>query len=69
MEQELLDNNFYIFGWRQVPVNAKVLGQKANDTRPEIEQIIFAYDQKIDRLDLETKLFVVRKKIEKKSNY
>ena len=67
VEQELLDNNFYIFGWRQVPVNAKVLGQKANDTRPEIEQIIFAYDQKIDRLDLETKLFVVRKKIEKKA--
>ena len=46
VEQELLNNNFYIFGWRQVPVNAKVLGQKANDTRPEIEQIIFAFDKK-----------------------
>ena len=41
-EQELLNNDLYIFGWRQVPVNPKVLGQKANDTRPEIEQIIFA---------------------------
>ena len=33
------------FWMRQVPVNPKVLGQKANDTRPEIEQIIFAFEK------------------------
>ncbi len=32
VEHELLSNNFYIFGWRHVPVKAKVLGIKANDT-------------------------------------
>ena len=68
VEQELLNNNFYIFGWRQVPVNAKVLGQKANDTRPEIEQIIFAFDKKDKNFtNIDTKLFVVRKRIEKKA--
>ena len=64
LEQELLNNNFYIFGWRQVPVNPKVLGQKANDTRPEIEQIIFACEKKYDFQELERKLFIIRKKIE-----
>ena len=68
IEQELLNSDFYIFGWRQVPVNPKVLGQKANDTRPEIEQIIFACDKKYDFQELERKLFVIRKKIEKKAS-
>jgi glutamate synthase (NADPH/NADH) large chain len=27
IEQELLNSDFYIFGWRQVPVNPKVLGK------------------------------------------
>ena len=61
LEQELLNNDFYIFGWRQVPVNPKVLGQKANDTRPEIEQIIFACEKKYDFQELERKLFIIRK--------
>ncbi len=47
VEQELLNGSFEIHGWRQVPVNPKVLGQKANDTRPEIEQIIFACEKNI----------------------
>ena len=67
MEQELLKNDFYIFGWRQVPVNAKVLGQKANDTRPEIEQLLFTTNKNLSDEELETLLFVVRKKIEKRS--
>ena len=29
-----------IYGWRQVPVNVDVIGEKANATRPEIEQIM-----------------------------
>jgi glutamate synthase (NADPH) large chain len=67
MEQELLKNDFYIFGWRQVPVNAKVLGQKANDTRPEIEQLLFTTNKNLSDEELETLLFAVRKKIEKRS--
>ena len=29
VESELTKNNFSIYGWRQVPVNPKVLGEKA----------------------------------------
>ena len=67
VEQELLKNDFYIFGWRQVPVNAKVLGQKANDTRPEIEQLLFATSKNYSDQELETILYTVRKKIEKRA--
>ena len=41
VESELTKNNFSIYGWRQVPVNTTVLGEKAEQTRPEIAQVIF----------------------------
>jgi glutamate synthase (NADPH/NADH) large chain len=31
-----------IYGWRQVPVDIDMIGEKANATRPEIEQIMIA---------------------------
>ena len=65
IEKVLLANNFYIYGWRQVPVNPKVLGKTAENGRPEIEQVLFAYNKKIQTDDLERELFVCRKKIEK----
>ena len=40
VESELTKNNFNIYGWRQVPVNPSVLGEKAEQTRPEITQIL-----------------------------
>ena len=41
VESELTKSDFYIYGWRQVPVNPKVLGEKAELTRPEITQVLF----------------------------
>ena len=37
----LLDENFYIYGWRQVPINPSVLGKTADQNRPEIAQVMF----------------------------
>ncbi len=69
VENELLGKNYYIYRWRQVPVNTKVLGIKAENNRPEIVQIIFkSNNQNLNHDDLERDLFVVRKKIEKQSN-
>ncbi len=66
VETELTKNNFYIYGWRQVPVNAKVLGEKAELTRPEITQVLFkTNDKKIIGKNLEQKLYETRRKIEK----
>ena len=66
VEAELKINDFSIYGWRQVPVNTKVLGIRAEFTRPEIMQVIFkSNNHKLKNKDLERQLYVVRKKIEK----
>ena len=66
VERELTKNNFYIYGWRQVPVDSKVLGEKAELTRPEIAQVLFkTNDKEIKGKNLERKLYETRRKIEK----
>jgi len=66
IETELLKNDFFIYRWRQVPINTSVLGTKAELTRPEITQILFApKDKSIDEKALERKLYETRRKIEK----
>ncbi len=65
IESELTKNNFKIYGWRQVPVNPSVLGEKAELTRPEIAQVLFGSNNKsIDDKGLERKLYETRRKIE-----
>jgi len=69
VENELLKKNYYIYRWRQVPVNTKALGVKAESTRPEIVQVIFKSNNKdLKNEDLERDLFVIRKKIEKQAD-
>ena len=69
VETILTKNNFNIYGWRQVPVNPKVLGEKAELTRPEIAQVLFKYsDKKIVGKKLEVKLYEARRKIEKEAS-
>ncbi len=38
IESELVSHGYFLYGWRQVPINNSVIGDKANSTRPEIEQ-------------------------------
>lgn len=65
VETELLKEGFYIYGWRQVPINTDVIGEKAKATRPAIEQVMFR-DPKGRKGDkLERELFIVRRRIEK----
>lgn len=65
VEAEALRFGFYIYGWRQVPVDTSVVGEKANATRPEIEQIMLAPPPGLSAPDLERNLFLCRKRIEK----
>ncbi len=65
IETVLLNKNYYIYGWRQVPVNPKVLGLIAETNRPEIAQVLFRKTEKIQTNDLERDLYEARKKIEK----
>ncbi len=40
VESEILAFGYAIYGWRQVPIDIACIGEKANATRPEIEQIM-----------------------------
>src|SRR6056297_3654297 len=65
VESEVLRMGYYIYGWRHVPVNITVLGEKANATRPEIEQIIISNSKGVDEETFERELYVIRRRIEK----
>jgi len=65
VETEVLRMGHYIYGWRHVPVDISCLGEKANATRPEIEQILIANAKGVDEETFERELYVIRRRIEK----
>ena len=65
VETEVLRMGYYIYGWRHVPVNTECLGEKANATRPEIEQILIKNSKGTDQETFERELYVIRRRIEK----
>ncbi len=65
VETEVLRMGHYIYGWRHVPVNTAVLGEKANATRPEIEQILIRCEGDIDDETFERELYIIRRRIER----
>ncbi|MBU1345801.1 MAG: glutamate synthase large subunit [Alphaproteobacteria bacterium] len=68
VETEVLRAGFYIYGWRQTPIDLSVVGSKADATRPEIEQIMLAVPADLAGADdgeaLERELYLVRRRIE-----
>lgn len=64
VESEILAFGYTIYGWRQVPVDISVIGEKANATRPEIEQIMIANSKGVDAARFETDLYIIRRRIE-----
>jgi glutamate synthase (NADPH/NADH) large chain len=66
VESEILRIGFYLYGWRQVPVDISIIGEKANATRPEIEQVMFDAGDSEDLESLDRRLYLCRRRIEKK---
>ena len=67
VETEILRFGHRIYGWRQVPINVEVIGEKANATRPEIEQIMLWNDTGATEAEFERDLYVIRRRIEKQA--
>ncbi|SDJ69557.1 glutamate synthase large subunit [Sediminibacillus albus] len=58
-----------LLGWRDVPVDVRKIGIKAEESCPVIRQVfIGAADQLIDELAFERKLYVIRKQAENWAN-
>ncbi|HWU27135.1 MAG TPA: hypothetical protein VN154_12115, partial [Rhizomicrobium sp.] len=66
VESEILKFGFHLYGWRQVPIDISIIGEKANVTRPEIEQIMFDVGDDADMEALERRLYLCRRRIEKR---
>ena len=67
VEREVLSMGFYIYGWRQPPVDVSIIGQKAADTRPEIEQVMFRDDLGRSPDEMERALYICRRRIERRA--
>ena len=68
VESEIIDFGYTIYGWRQVPVDVSVIGDKAMMTRPEIEQIMIQgpAPDAMDAAEFEKNLYLIRRRIERK---
>ena len=67
IESEILKMGYSIYGWRHVPVKVSCLGEKANLTRPEIEQILISNSKEVEEETFERELYVIRRRIEKQA--
>ena len=66
IETACTENDSKLLGWRNVPINPSCLGKRAEKARPEIKQAFIKCD-KLSGQELERKLFIIRKLIEKKA--
>lgn len=54
-------------GWRPVPINDSFVGKVAAKTKPVIRQVFIGASAELeDRMDLERKLYIIRKRIEQR---
>jgi glutamate synthase (NADPH/NADH) large chain len=69
VESEIIAFGHFIYGWRQVPIDISVIGDKAARLRPDIEQIMIAGPadtSEASREAFEKDLYILRRRIERK---
>ena len=66
VEEVLKERNLFLYGWREVPINIRVLGEKAQATMPRIEQALIGRGPGISADEYERQLFLARNQIEKR---
>ena len=66
VNEELEGESLTVRGWREVPVDTEVLGDFAKKTMPRIVQVIFNGPFGWGSKDLERRLYMVKRRIEKR---
>jgi len=64
IEAVIRQNHLPFLGWRKVPVNPLVLGDKARETQPEIQQVLVRRPDWLSGEEFERLLYLVRRDIE-----
>src|SRR5260221_561008 len=67
VEEVLEHRQLFLFGWREVPLNIIVLGEKALLTMPRIEQVLIGRSAGMSDEEYERRLFLARNEIEKRA--
>jgi glutamate synthase domain-containing protein 2/glutamate synthase domain-containing protein 1/glutamate synthase domain-containing protein 3 len=62
--QTLHQRGLTVLGWREVPTNDRVLGQRAKDTKPRIRQVIIGRPDELGEANFERTLLLARKEME-----
>ena len=60
-EKEIQKQGLNILGWRNVPINSKVVGSIAAKTQPVVKQVFIEKDNTLSESDFNTKLYISRK--------
>ena len=66
LTEEVDNSGFELLHVRQVPVNSECVGQAALESEPRIVQIYISPTSEIEGVELERKLYLLRKKIEQR---
>lgn len=64
VEREIMRLGYRIYGWRQVPIQTDIIGEKAAQTRPEIEQVLIENTRGGALENFEQDLYLIRRRIE-----
>ncbi|MDR1919431.1 MAG: glutamate synthase subunit alpha, partial [Tannerellaceae bacterium] len=64
LEETLIQERLKLLATREVPVNSEILGEISRANEPEIRQLFIVEEEASD--ELERKLYILRKKLEKK---
>ncbi|MEA3212505.1 MAG: hypothetical protein QOE70_5562 [Chthoniobacter sp.] len=67
IEEVIQRRGLFLFGWREVPINFRVLGDKAASFLPRIEQVLIGRPHGLTDADYERRLFLSRNEIEKRA--
>ncbi|EXU75424.1 glutamate synthase large subunit [Erwinia mallotivora] len=66
VEEEVLRETLSVVGWREVPINQDVLGEIALSSMPRIEQLFINAPAGWRPRDMERRLYIARRRIEKR---
>ena len=64
IEEIVRQESLKVLGWRDVPVNADVIGKTARSVMPTFKQVFISDPSGATGLDLDRKLFIIRKRVE-----
>ncbi|MDH3695511.1 MAG: glutamate synthase large subunit, partial [Gammaproteobacteria bacterium] len=66
LETALHGENLQVLGWREVPTDTSALGDEAGESCPRIEQVFVNAADEMSESQFERRLFVARRRVEKK---